>query len=217
MGEVGKSYREILSFYYPGTALGLTAQGLGWQMRAGERVELLSTRPTEDQSVIAVAERLLREAEQRTGWQLGQRPQLRVYPSVEVYRNATGQPGWVAASTRGRVIRLQPVRVLRDAGTLEPTVEHELLHLVVESRARPDLPLWFREGVVLHLSRARAAPSDGSLSVEQLERMLAASRTEEELRRAYAAARARVDELVGQHGLPTVLQWVERGMPAARP
>jgi len=217
MGEAGKSYREILSFYYPGTALGLTAQGLGWQARAGERVELLSTRPTEDQSLIALAERLLRGAEQRTGWPLGQRPQLRVYPSVEVYRNATGQPGWVAASTRGQVIRLQPARVLREAGTLESTVEHELLHLVVESRAHPRLPLWFREGVVLYLSQARSAvPSgDPSIGLEQLERMLSQPRSEEELRRAYAAARARVEELVARHGLPAVLGWVEAGLPAA--
>jgi stage II sporulation protein D len=214
MGEGGKSYREILSFYYPGTAPGLTAQGLGWQMRAGERVDLLSTRPTEDEPVIALAERLLRGAEQRTGWRLAQRPQLRLYPSVEVYRNATGQPGWVAASTRGRVIRLQPARVLREAGTLESTVEHELLHLVVESRARPDLPLWFREGVVLYLSQAQvAAPAGVAIGDEQLERMLAAPRSEEELRRAYAAARARVAELVEKHGLAAVLQWVERGLP----
>ncbi len=217
MGEAGKSYREILSFYYPGTALGLTAQGLPWQMRAGERVELLSTRPSEDESLIALAERLLRGAEQRTGWQLGQRPQLRVYPSVEVYRNATGQPGWVAASTRGRVIRLQPARVLRDAGTLESTVEHELLHLVVESRARPDLPLWFREGAVLYLSQSRAAakPGDASISLEQLERLLSQPRSEQELRRAYAAARARVARMVERHGWATVSQWVERGLPAS--
>jgi len=217
MGEAGKSYREILSFYYPGTALGLTAQGLPWQMRAGERVELLSTRPGEDESLIALAERLLRGAEQRTGWELGQRPQLRVYPSVEVYRNATGQPGWVAASTRGRVVRLQPARVLREAGTLEASVEHELLHLVVESRAHPRLPLWFREGVVLYLSQARAASGDASISLEQLERMLAAPRSEAELRQAYAAACARVAGLVERHGLPTVLQWIERGLPAAAP
>jgi stage II sporulation protein D len=169
--------------------------------------------------VIALAERLLREAEQRTGWRLAPRPQLRVYPSVEVFRNATGQPGWVAASTRGRVIRLQPARVLREAGTLESTVEHELLHLVVESRAQPGLPLWFREGVVLYLSQARrsAAPKGEPASLEQLERMLAAPRSEEELRRAYAAARARVDELVARHGLPMVLQWIERGLPGAGP
>lgn len=215
MGEAEKSYREILSFYYPGTALGLTAQGLGWQALSGERVELLSTRPTEDQSLIALAERLLRGAEQRTGWQLGQRPQLRVYPSVDVFRNATGQPGWVAASTRGRVIRLQPARVLRDAGTLESTVEHELLHLVVESRAHPRLPLWFREGVVLYLAQVRPVQvDDDSLSLEQVERMLLQPRSEQELRRAYAAARGRVAELVARHGLPAVLGWVERGVPA---
>jgi len=88
----------------------------------------------------------------------------------------------------------------------------------VESRARPDLPLWFREGVVLYLSQVRAAPAgDAPMSLGQLERMLSQPHSEEELRRAYAAARARVEELVGRHGLPTVLQWIERGLPAAAP
>lgn len=215
MGEAGKSYRQILGFYYPGTALGLTAQGLGWQALSGERVELLSTRLTEDQETIALAERQLRMAEQRTGWELRQRPQLRVYPSVDVFRNATGQPGWVAASTRGRVIRLQPLRVLRAAGTLESTLEHELLHLLIESRAHPHLPLWFREGMVLYLSEASkpARSGDTSIGLVQLERMLSQPRSERELRRAYGAARTKVEELVTQYGLPMILQWVERGLP----
>ncbi|HSC77836.1 MAG TPA: SpoIID/LytB domain-containing protein, partial [Candidatus Acidoferrales bacterium] len=214
MGEDGKSYREILAFYFPGTAVGLTAQGLAWQARGSERVELLSTRPAEDEELLRLAERLLRRAEQRTGWSLEFRPQLRVYPSVAVYRNATGQPGWVAASTRGRIIRLQPAASLRNARTLESTLEHELLHLLLESRARPGLPLWFREGLVLYLAEnPPAGGSGGSMRVDELERILRAPQSQEELRRGYAAARVRVEELVKQRGLPAVLGWAERGLP----
>ncbi len=215
MGEEGKSYREILAFYYPGTALGLTAQGLSWQGLSSERVELLTTNPTDDQELLALAERFLRSGEQRTGWTLGFRLQLRVYPSVAVYRNATGQPGWLAASTRGRVIRLQPTPTLRAAGTLQSTLEHELLHLLVESRARPSLPLWFREGLVLYLAQSPSpkGSAPASLRPEEIERILSQPQSQEELRRGYAAARARVEELVKQRGLPTVLSWVERGIP----
>ncbi len=214
-GEEGKSYREILAFYFPGTSLGLTAQGLSWQGLSSERVELLTTNPTDDQELLALAERFLRSGEQRTGWTFGFRPQLRVYPSVAVYRNATGQPGWVAASTRGRTIRLQPTQTLRTAGTLESTLEHELLHLLVESRARPSLPLWFREGLVLYLAQSPSPTGSAAASLrpEEIERILSQPQSQEELRRGYAAARARVEELVKQRGLPTVLSWVERGIP----
>ncbi|HME32805.1 MAG TPA: SpoIID/LytB domain-containing protein, partial [Terriglobales bacterium] len=45
MGEEGHSYREILAFYYPGTKLGVNAQGTPWQQLANADVELLTTQP----------------------------------------------------------------------------------------------------------------------------------------------------------------------------
>ena len=36
-------YREILEFYYPGTKLGVSAQGFSWQSLSGERVEVMTT------------------------------------------------------------------------------------------------------------------------------------------------------------------------------
>ena len=53
MGEEGHSYREILSFYYPGTRLGVAAQGTPWQQLANEDIELLTTRPDRDRSLLA--------------------------------------------------------------------------------------------------------------------------------------------------------------------
>ena len=44
MGEEGKSYREILSFYYPGTRLGVSAQGSQWQQLSSEDVVLFTER-----------------------------------------------------------------------------------------------------------------------------------------------------------------------------
>lgn len=215
MGEEGRSYRQILEFYYPGTVLGLTARGFAWQALAGERVELLTTRPRDDQWLVALAERLLAEAEQRTGWDLALRPQLRLYPTVAAFRNATGQPGWVAASTRGRVIRLQPPQVLRAAGTLEATLRHEFLHQLLESRAHPALPLWFREGLVLYLSESHPATRRrGNFpTVDALEKALRQPRHPAELRQAYAAAQAHVEDLVAEYGREKMLGWVEQGLP----
>jgi len=215
MGEAGKNYHDILAFYFPGTRAGITAQGLAWRGLGSARIELLTTQPREDGFVVELADRLLRDAEARFGQKARVRPQLRVYPSVEVYRDATGQPGWMAASTRGRVVRLQPVEMLRRRGTLEATLRHELLHVVVESHARSGLPLWFREGLVLYFSDPSPAPASApdAMNTAEIERILAAPRDLAELERAHAAARARVAALVQRSGIHQVTQWVSQGLP----
>ncbi|HUK52197.1 MAG TPA: SpoIID/LytB domain-containing protein [Candidatus Binatia bacterium] len=218
MGAEGKSYREILAFYYPGTAVGLTAQGLEWTALHGERMDVLTTQPEADGALLPRAERILREAEEQTGWKTAQRPELRVYPSVAVYRNATGEPGWVAGSTKGRVIRLEPLSVLRAAGALDSTVRHELLHLLMESRANRDLPLWFREGLAGFLEH-EAAPAGGETvsagqpDYRQLDRRLAAPNSAKEARAVAREAQRAVARLVAQRGRGEVLSWVERGLP----
>jgi stage II sporulation protein D len=234
-GEQGADYREILSFYYPGTTLGVTAKGLRWMRLAGERIELLTTQE-QDKALIANGERVLREAERRTGWRLNEKPQLRVYPTVAAFRDSTGEPGWVAASASGRVIRMQPALMLRHSGTLDSTLRHELLHMLVEERARNGVPLWFREGVVLYLSgspgtrksppsaqppqhaqkrRAPGTPVSGRKGgATELEERFQHPKSAAELRGAYAAAAARVAELAKKHGEATVLRWVKDGVPA---
>ena len=69
MGEEGKSYREILSFYYPGTHLGVSAQGTQWQQLSNEDVVLFTERPEHDRVMLPMATRILHEAEDehRTG------------------------------------------------------------------------------------------------------------------------------------------------------
>src|SRR5208282_4051310 len=81
MSAEGKSYREILAFYYPGAPVGLTAQGLAWMRLGGQGLDLVTTRPDADREIIPRAERSLRAAEMLAGWNLSVRPELRVYPS----------------------------------------------------------------------------------------------------------------------------------------
>ncbi len=159
MGSEGKSYREILAYYYPGTKLGIAAQGANWQPLANADIELLTTRPEADRPLLPLATRLLHDAEESTGLLYKARPRLKVFPTVAMFRNTTGEPGWVAATTRGRTIQMQPAEVLRQAGTLESTLRHELLHMLIESYARAGTPVWFREGLVLYLSEPGAAAS----------------------------------------------------------
>src|SRR5271165_7382549 len=219
MGEEGKSYREILSFYYPGARLGVSAQGTQWQQLSSEDVVLFTERPERDRALLPLATRLMHEAEEGTGLVYTGAAKLKVYPTVAAFRDATGEPGWVAASTRGRTIRLQPTDVLRDAGTLESTLRHELLHMLVESHAKPGTPLWFREGLVLYLSQPRAGTTVNRAfdSVAALENALRNPASEQEMRQAYAEAQARVAQLVVQNGRGTVIRWLQEGLPPQQP
>jgi stage II sporulation protein D len=215
MGEEGHSYREILSFYYPGTRLGLSAQGIPWQQLANEDVTLLTTLPDRDRPLLILATRFVHEAEENTGLVYRASPRLKIYPTVAAFRNSTGEPGWVAASTRGRTIQMQPSNVLRETGTLESTIRHELLHMLIDSYALPGTPLWFREGLALYLTAPNAAspPSDTVEDLKSLEKTLRAPASEAELRRAYADAGARVAQLARQHGKDALLGWVQNGLP----
>jgi hypothetical protein len=91
---------------------------------------------------------------------------------------------------------------------LESTLLHEMLHLVVEQRARSGLPEWYREGLVLWLADPDKPPSPVEASIES-------ARSEADLRRAYDAARSRVKRLVQSYGRAAVLSWAERGLPTA--
>ena len=146
MGAAGKSYRDILAFYYPGTAVGVTARGFAWQRLSGEGLTLWTTHPDRDGAVLAVAVHEARIATERTGWPMPAGVEIRVYPDLDSYRNATGESGLVAAYTQGRRIHMQPAAAVRG------TIRHELYHVLVESQAAPGLPLWFREEVVKFLA-----------------------------------------------------------------
>ena len=210
MGEQGRSYREILSFYYPGTALGLNAQGLSWEKLPGESLDLVTTHREDGTALLPSAERALRFAIQQTGWNLNIRPQVKVYPTVAIYRDATGEPGWVAASTRGNVIRLQPVSTLQRSQALDSTLRHEFLHLLIESQARPGTPLWLREGLAIYLSNPNLR-TPANVDIAALELRLHSMQSEAEMRAAYRDSAAAVADEVKKNGLHMVLVRLQNG------
>ncbi|HEX3685152.1 MAG TPA: SpoIID/LytB domain-containing protein [Bryobacteraceae bacterium] len=210
MGREGKTYREILAFYYPGTVVARTGAGFDWKQMTGEGVTVFSTNPDRDRAVSSQTETLNRRLAGQFGWP-PPRVVIRVYSDVESFRNATGEPGWVAAHTSGQEIDLQPVGVLQSRGILTQTLRHELLHVAIEQQAAPGLPVWFREGVVEYLSgwekntaKLKFA-SDADLQQRQDKRRAQA---------AYAAAQTRTAALVRRYGEDTVLGWLRRGLPA---
>jgi stage II sporulation protein D len=209
MGIEGHTYRDILAFYYPGTALGLTARGLAWRRIGGENVSLLSTQPDNDGAVLAAAERHAREIAAQFGWPQPAGIEIRLYPDLESFRNVTAEPGWVAAHTSARRIHLQPAALLRERGVLDSTLHHELLHVFVEARAASGIPVWFREGLVGYLEHpvkqgGREAPDTDLRQTDDASRA----------RRAYNAAAQKVASLIQRYGVPTVLSWLNTGLPA---
>jgi stage II sporulation protein D len=234
MGLSGRSYREILAFYYPGTEVGLTGRGIPWQRFGGQGVSLLTTRPDRDRKLLALAERTVRSVSQETNLPMPRDIEVRIYPDLDTFRNATGEPGWVAGDTRGRRIHLQPAEVLR--GALESTLRHEMLHVAVEAQITADLPLWFREGLVEYLAsggadplvragRPRPAAGQASDSVEGAQRPTRGSAADQGVRptmgmddlararRAYEDAAHAVSDLAKHYGLATLLGWLKTGLP----
>jgi stage II sporulation protein D len=216
MAREGKSYREILDFYYPGTNLQtVPSANQKWQSRLDERFELLSQNPESDAQILPIADRILGENENSIGWKLTFRPRLQVFPTIDTYRNETGQPGWVAASTRLHTIRLQPIAQLKSKSILESTLRHELFHLLIESKSRAGIPLWFREGLALYLaSPENTATPATEMTGQQLEAQLLHPTSREEMERAYAVAKQKVQTLIQQFGRQKVLSWLTAGLPA---
>ena len=213
MARQGKTYKEILSFYYPGTQV-TASEKETWQKRSDERFDLISTDPEGDSSIFPVAERLLREAEDNVGWRVPFRIRLQMFSTLDDYRNTTGQPAWIAASTRGQTIRLQPLADLRRRSILDPTLRREVYHLLVETQAARNVPMWFREGLTLSLSNSTvpdAAPS--SMTIDQIEQILKQEDTHENKQKAYTAAQKNVAGLIQKHGEQAVLAWLSSGLP----
>jgi stage II sporulation protein D len=208
MGEQGHSYREILAYYYPGAGVGLTARGLSWERLPGESLDILSTDRNDAAALLPAAEHALHVAIERTGWDIRTRPQVKVYPTIAIYRDATGEPGWVAASTLGSVIRLQPIATLRGTHSLASTLRHEFLHMLIESNARSGAPLWLREGLAIYLENPDAA-KPSKVDVDLLEKRLHSLETEAEMRAAYRDCASAVAAAVEKSGLSAVLSSVQ--------
>jgi len=184
----------------------------------------MAVRP--DRELLALAERMVRSVSQQTNLAMPRDIEVRVYPDVETFRNATGEPGWVAAYTRGRRIHLQPAELLRTRGTLESTLRHELLHVLVESQAVAGLALWFREGLVEFLAGGEkrsltvaarneaVAGGNGAAMRVPSDAELRQTSAATSARQAYADATRAVGELADRYGVATVLGWLKTGLPA---
>jgi stage II sporulation protein D len=212
MATEGRSEREILSFYFPGTVPGITPVGDGWQRVSGAGWTLLTTDASggllaEGNTAWARAQSLLGKATQS--------PTVQELPTTELFRQTTGEPGWVLASTRGSHVFLQPATVRQTNGGSEALLLHEFLHVLVEQRAGANAPLWLREGLV----EALAAPEKREwepvdFPAAQLDAALAHPANAAVSRRAHEAAARMAALLCARYGMPAVLDFLRNGVPS---
>ena len=131
-----------------------------------------------------------------------------IHETTGDFTGATGRPAWVAATTEGRRIELQPVAVLRRRGVLDSTLRHEFVHAALEASGEGRAPLWLVEGLAVLVagegaSLARTA-SKQKIAIEELERRLASPSSPREMRALYAAAYAEVNALIRRDGEASV-------------
>lgn len=123
------------------------------------------------------------------------------FSSANAFARATGEPAFVAASTRNQTIRTQRLEALQTRGLLEFTVRHELFHT-----AQPtSLSRWLAEGLARHFSGEDARDSGQpsgleSVSNGKLDELLLARGSKAALNFVYLEATRRAVKLIRSRG-----------------
>ncbi len=106
-------------------------------------------------AVVGLVRRARADIAQRAGLPEPSGITITVHPTVESFGRVTGQPWWVAGAAVGRTIDLLPVAILRQRGSLESTLRHEVAHVVIDA-AVASRPAWVREGLAMYFASAEA-------------------------------------------------------------
>ena len=211
MARQGKNYHDILAFYYAGAAEGRSAKGIPWTTVEADGFDVRVVKSGDAAVVREAGRTALAWAQQRAGLTMAARPLLEVFPTAAMFRDTTGEPGWVAASTRHQRMRLQPPKVLGDR--LEGVLRHEFLHMLIESHATAPTPLWFREGLVVYLGDDPPPLSHVEMPTDEIDRTITSRASAEEMRHAYSEAGALVRDLDHRYGRALLMDWLGRGLP----
>ncbi len=153
LAEAGRSAREILAAYLPGASV----ESLDGSSKAFT-LELPATAEPERERLERLVQRLLGELGERLGTGPPDTLTIRVHPTHESFRRATGQAPWVSGVTEGTLtvrngvrttearVHLMPLALLERRGEFEETLRHELAHALTG----PELagrPRWVHEGL----------------------------------------------------------------------
>jgi stage II sporulation protein D len=214
MAQEAKSEKEILDFYFPGTAARISLARGGWQKVGGAGWTLLTTDPdpeliTEGNAAWAKAQALLGPP------QVDIHPVVQELPNTELFRQTTGEPGWVLASTRGSDIFLQPAAVRQAHGGTRELLLHEFLHALVEQESGDRTPLWLREGLVeiLAVPGHNSGSSVAAVDPGKLDDDLRHPATQLASQQAHEAAARIAALLCKRYGVKAVRGFLRTGLP----
>jgi stage II sporulation protein D len=202
MGHMGFSAERILSTYFPGTTVSSQPFVEPDPIASSEHFELVY--PASQEPWVKQALETLEQWRKELGARaeaLPSRVRVLTWAATEEFIRATGQPGWVAATSDGQSIALEPLALLARKRILNQTLRHELTHLVVHRLCAKGVPRWFEEGLVLYLTGERIEPRTTARAPEQkLEAAVSKPRSEAEMKAAYAQALERVRRLARRQG-----------------
>jgi stage II sporulation protein D len=136
-------------------------------------------------------------------------------PTTELFRQTTGEPGWMLAATRGGNVFLQPATVRQNNGGDEALLLHEFLHVLVEEQAGENAPLWLREGLVETLAtpgKQKLEPVD--LPAAEVDAALAHPADATVSRHAHQVAARMAALLCARYGVPAVRDFLRNGVPS---
>jgi SpoIID/LytB domain protein len=155
LAAAGTTASEILGKYFPGTAI---TPPLDRELPSsgGELVSAGAGDAGERSAISRMASERLGSLVATLGLAAAPRVALRIHPSVQSYRNATGRAWFTRGAWADGILHLPPVSVLRERGGLDWTITYGLVHALADDPlvARP---AWVREGLAIHLSERLAA------------------------------------------------------------
>jgi SpoIID/LytB domain protein len=182
----GASAAEILAFYYPGLRVENYDSAGG---TTGLELALPASEESERTRVSQLVRRTRDELAAKAGVAAPSTIRLTVYPDVESFGRATGQPWWVSGATTGASIALLPVTMLNRRGQLERTIRHEVAHVLLDG-SLAGKPMWVREGAAAYFANApvgRVVPTAAACPTDSELRTPASA---DALRDAYSRAEA---------------------------
>lgn len=218
MGADGKTAQQILAQYFPGANAADEATGQAWKRFAGHGFTLESL-DAADAEYVPDLEKARAEAAQRSGLNDPALFTVRAFASTQAFREATEEPGWVAAFARGDWIAAQQLRTLAARHLLGTTMRHEFLHALIDGEAGARTPLWLHEGLAEvwgadAIGTASRGPAP-ALRIDMLDDALIHAANENESEAAHRAAGWYAARLLDRYGREQVLAWLRSGIPAS--